>query len=349
MNTAIIVATFNGRRWLKNCLASCRRFAPDVPVYVVDNASTDGSAELAATFSNVTVLKQIINRGFAGGNNVGIREAIKDGAETVMLLNQDAELTAGSLSALANYLATHPKVAAVQPAIMLPDGRVNSLGNSFHFLGFGEAGGNGLTMEEAKQRLPWVKNNSEPPYLSGAAVMLRAKALEQVGLFDEELFMYHEDLKLSLQLRAAGWQLAVLSEARAVHYYEPGRSKGQYYYMERNRLIVWNEIFQKRTLLLLLPFFILSEVVLITTSLFKGWFGQKLRSYIYFLRPASWYHIKRQRYSFMKLKQKSDSELMSYASATINYQARETGSLTRYFYNSLSSLVWFIIRPLIRW
>ncbi len=347
MQAAIVIVSYNGTRWLERCLLSCQRFAVDVPVYLVDNASTDSSAELAASFGNVTVLKQEVNLGFAGGNNVGLRAAIKDGAEAVFLLNQDAELTAGCLSVLEDYLATHHKMAAVQPAIMLPDGRVNSLGNSFHFLGFGEAAGNGLSFSEAAERLPWLKNNTEPPYLSGAAVMLRVKALKQIGLFQGELFMYHEDLELSLRLRAAGWQLAVVPAAKAIHYYQASRSLKQYYYMERNRLIVWNEIFSIKTLLLLLPIFILSAIALMIMAASQGWFKEKVKSYSYFFLPSSWLKILAGRRKFHTLRQISDRQLLASAAARLEYQL--VGALTAWLWNPLSFLSWKILYPLIRW
>lgn len=349
MQTAIVIVSFNGRKWLDKCLKSCQICAPAVPIYVVDNASTDGSAELAQTYSEVTVIKQVFNEGFAGGNNVGISAALKDGAEAVMLLNQDAELTAGCVNNLLEYLSNHPQVGAVQPAILLPDGRVNSLGNSFHFLGFGEAGGNGLEVTKAMNKLSWLATDTEPPYLSGAAVLIRAQALRQVGFFKNELFMYHEDLDLSLRLRAAGWKLAILPTSKVIHFYESNRSLRQYYYMERNRLVVWNEIFSLKTLLLFLPFFIFSEIALLLMAASQGWFKEKIKSYRYFLLPSSWLSIAAHRRQFKKIRRVSDRKLLSYAASRIEYQSEGTGKLTTLIWNPLSFLGWKIIYPLLRW
>lgn len=349
MQTAIVIVSFNGAKWLGQCLKSCQNFAPNVPVYVVDNASTDNSAAIAANYSEVTVLRQELNRGFAGGNNAGIRAALNDGAEAVMLLNQDAELTVGCLPALLDYLLANPQVAGVQPAIMLPDGRVNSLGNSFHYLGFGEAGGNGLSLAEAQKKLSWIKNNTEPPYLSGAAVLLRASALQQAGLFYEELFIYHEDLELSLRLRAAGWQLAVLPAVSVTHYYESSRSLKQYYYMERNRLIVWYEVFSIKTICLLLPIYLLAEPILLLMAIAQGWIGAKIRSYAFFFRPGGWLHIITARRRLQNLRKVPDKHLMSFATASISYQTGPTAFITRWFWNPLSTLAWGIFKPLIRW
>ncbi len=349
MQTAIVIVSYNGQKWLEKCLKSCQTYAPQVPVYVIDNASTDNSAVIVAGFPEIKLFKQEINLGFAGGNNFGIKTAINDGAEAVFLLNQDTEITAGCLDLLVEYLKNNPVVGGVQPAILLPDGRVNSIGNSFHYLGFAESGGNGLTMEEAKLKVLWLKNNTEPPYLSGAAVLLRTKALQQVGFFNQELFMYHEDLELSLRLRIAGWRLAVLPVARVVHYYESARSRCKYYYMERNRLIVWNEIFSWRTLLLLGPFFIISEIMLLIISIFKGWFLEKFKSYGYFMKPRSWSMIFQFKRQIKSLGNKRNVDLLAYAADKIVYQAEETGFLTKYLFNPLSAFVWRWLKPLFRW
>lgn len=348
MNCAIVIVSYQGKDWLGKCLASCQRYASEVPVYVVDNASTDGSAELAAGFAGVTVLRQEVNLGFAGGNNVGLRAAMNDGAEAVMLLNQDAELTSGCLSALTDHLKKNPTVAAVQPAIMLPDGRVNSLGNSYHYLGFGEAGGNGLSREEARERLPWLKHGSEPPYLSGAAMLIRVEALKQVGLLDEDLFMYHEDLELCLRFRLAGWHLAVVPTARVIHHYEPHRSLKQFYYMERNRFIVWLSYFKPATLLLLFIPWLVSELLLTLLALVRGWVGVRLRAYGYLFIPSSWLDIWRRRRRLARLRCCSDRHLLTAAEAVI-HSANKDSFITRYLFNPLSTMLWSLVFPLIRW
>lgn len=350
MQLAIVVVAYKSERWLKKCLGSCVSYAPQVPVYVVDNASPDGSSALVAReFSTVHLLKQDQNRGFAGGNNVGMAAAIEAGAEAVFLLNPDAELRPGVLPALASYLENNPRVAAVQPAILLPSGKVNSMGNSYVYLGFGEAGGNGLTLAEAKVKVPWLAQPAEPPSISGAASLWRTTALRQVGYFAEELFMYHEDLELSLRCRLAGWRLAVVSEVSVVHSYEPSRSLLQFYYMERNRYLVWLWYFKLPTLLLLLLPWLMSEVALLVTAALGGWFGERVKALGYLCRPATWRNIVQQRKHLKQLRACSDAYLLSFASAVVEYHDGDTGMLTRYVFNPVSWLLWGIIKPLIHW
>ncbi len=349
MRPAIIIVSYNGRRWLPPALTSCAQFALGATVYVVDNASTDGSAELVAqAFPGAKLIRESKNLGFAGGNNVGIKAALADGAEALFLLNQDAELTAGALAALTQYLEQHPRVAAVQPALYLPDGRVNSLGNSYHYLGFGESGGNGLSLEQARRTLPWLVDHSEPPYLSGAAVLVRAAALTPVGLFDEELFVYHEDLELCLRLRLAGWQLALEPAARVIHHYDHQRSLAQLYYMERNRFLVWLSYFKVPTLVLLALPALLAELLMLVAAAMHGWLLPKLRAYAYFFQPSSWRGLLVRRRRLAALRTVTDRALLSHASATIA-SAQASPKLLHAFANALGATGWRLIFPLIRW
>ncbi len=348
MRTAIVMVSYNGERWLGQALLSCQRFAPEAPVYVVDNASADGSARLVEqSFPTVRLIREQQNLGFAGGNNVGIQQAMNDGAEAVMLLNQDAELTEGALSRLVAVLAHSPTVAAVQPAIFLPNGQVNSLGNCFHYLGFGFAGGYQATYAEAEARLPWLKAGTEPPYLSCAAVLIRSSALRQCGLFDEELFMYHEDLELCFRFRLAGLALAVCPEAKVVHYYEFHRSTQSYYFMERNRFVVWLSYFKPQTLAFIIVLWLLSEVPLLLVAIFQGWAAEKLKAYAYVLRPRTWVGITHRRRQLRTLGKLSDREMLRYASASVTFQEVES-PVVDYVFNPVSRAVWWLLYPLIR-
>ncbi len=350
MCAGIVIVSYQGLRWIPRCLGSCRVHAPGTPVYVVDNASSDGSADyVRAAFPEVRLLRQTSNLGFAAGNNVGLTAALQDHLDAVMLLNQDAELTEGCLGGLLGYLEQHADVAAVQPAILLPEGTVNSLGNSFHYLGFGEAGGNGLTLEAASRVLPWVRGAGEPPYLSGAAVLLRAEALKQVGLFDEELFLYHEDLELCLRLRLAGWHLAVLLNVTVTHHYEQSRSVRQVYYMERNRFLVWLSYFKPATLALFFIPWLISEAGLLVTSLMGGWWRARVRACWYLMRPSTWRTIRKRRQKLNSFRQCSDRYLLQFASSAIDYHEGVTSAVTKYVFNPLSTLMWRVLWPFIRW
>ena len=113
MNIAIVILNYNGQEMLPECLESLRRLQTDCQIIVVDNASTDKSGELVATkFAEVRLIKNSTNLGFAEGNNVGIRSALDQGFEAVMLLNNDTKVDPGLVKQLldANKLLASPKI-----------------------------------------------------------------------------------------------------------------------------------------------------------------------------------------------------------------------------------------------
>lgn len=345
--TAIVVVTYNAKRWLAVSLGSCAKYAAGVPVYAVDNNSRDNTAELIKLeYPTVKLIRQGENFGFARGNNIGIKRALADGAEYIFLLNQDAELTAGALAGLVEYLQQNPTAAAVQPVILLPNGLVNSIGNSFHYLGLGEAVGNGQDLDAAWQKFYGHNTNPEPPYFSGAAVLLRAAALRQAGLFDEDLFMYHEDLELSLRLRAAGWKLGITRQTAVIHHYEPRRSKTQMYFMERNRYLVWLSYFKPATLALLFLPAAAAELAIILGAGRGGWLGAKIRALEYLFRPAARNYIINKRPALKKLMAVKDRDLLRWAAGELQWQEE---SLFMKVFNYLSASGWRIIFPIIRW
>jgi GT2 family glycosyltransferase len=355
MTTAMIVVSFQGRDDLPGCLASCRSHAPDVPVVVVDNASTDGSPEVAAKAApDATVIRLAENAGFAGGNNIGITIAMKAQAEYVLLINQDAQLRSGTVRRLAAFLDAHPQAAAVQAGILLPDGRVNTMGNAFNYLGFTYAGGNGLTVDQARERLPWLRlpgaweEGAEVACASGAALMLRSAALERVGLFEEELFLYHEDFELSLRLRSQGWTVHVLPSAEVVHHYHFSRNPEKWYFLERNRHWVWMAHMKLPTLGLLLLPALAAELAVWVQAISGGWWRQKLRSYLYWRSSGKRAYLRKRRGELRLRRRLSDRELLAAAGGQLE-SLDVGGSALERVVNPLSGRAWRGLYKLVRW
>ncbi len=198
----------NGWRDTLECVASVR--ASDYgnkELLLVDNGSSDDSvAQFHAALPGIALLQSGANLGFGGGCNVGIRRALATGCDYVWLINSDAVVDPGALSAMVDLAEQQPGVGAVGAVVYERDapeqiqlwggGRVNRwLGRSTHCLSPGPG-----------------------DFVSGACVLLRRAALEQVGLFDEvRYFMYWEDTDLGFRLRQAGWTSAVAPAARIWH------------------------------------------------------------------------------------------------------------------------------------
>lgn len=204
----VVVLNWNGWQDTLACLASLARLDyPDFRLLVVDNGSNDGSAaKISAAMPGVELLQTGANLGFGGGCNAGLRHALAGDAEYVWLVNSDATVDSRALSALVKVADQNPALGSVGSVLHEADktgviqlwggGRVNLwLGLSRHQISPGM-----------------------PDFISGASVLLRRAALQEVGLFDDQaFFMYWEDTDLAFRLRVAGWQLAVADKSRIWH------------------------------------------------------------------------------------------------------------------------------------
>lgn len=247
---SVVVPSWNTRDHLEACLAALRRARkPPTEVIVVDNASTDGSAELVAEeFPEHTLIRNERNEGFARGSNQGIRAAR---GRYVLLLNSDAEVHEDALPALYGFLETHPEYAAAAPRLVHPDGRVQRAVQAFPNLWtplffatpFERWFPNSREMRRYFMR-DWDPERScdvdQPP---AACLLLRREVLEQVGLFDEELWLFFNDVDLSRRMAAAGWRTRYVAAATVVHHV--GASTGKFgdfvSVYQRNRLTYYRK------------------------------------------------------------------------------------------------------------
>ena len=224
---AAIVVSFEAGEDLAACLASLDAHAGSgVEIVVVDNASTDGSPDrVAHAHPHATLIRCATNEGFARACNRGAAAAH---APSLLFLNPDAQVAAGAVDALLAVLEGDERVGIVGPRTLNEDGTPQ--------VSFGPA--LGLTAEWRQRRLVrGVRRRdpdalrraealsavaSEPDWVSGSCLLMRRRAFEQVGGFDETFFLYEEDVDLCVRARAAGWR--VRFEPRAVVRHGLGRS-----------------------------------------------------------------------------------------------------------------------------
>lgn len=352
---AIIIVNYNGIKYLPDLLGSIFDYKPssvNQEVILVDNNSVDDSVSLVKEyFTQVKILEQGKNLGFAKGNNIGMQYAIDHDFDYVMLLNQDTIVTQGYLDLLVNKIESDIKIAAVQPRLMLhpQTDLINSLGNVIHFLGFGYTFGHRQKIQDTLRQTQGGARYKiqEINYCSGAACLLKVKILKEVGLFDEDLFMYHEDLDLGWRFRLMGYQNTIVLDSVVYHKYEFSRSIKKYYFMERNRFIVIFKNYKIGTLILILPTLIIMEAGLFLFSFTNGWWKEKLKVYAYFLNPINWVKILKKRKFVQSLRIVSDQQIVSDFSGKIEHQ--EVDSLVVKAINPFFNTYWQIVKRMIIW
>lgn len=219
---AVVVVSFDTRDLLQRCLASVREARPRDTV-VVDNGSADGSIEtVRREFPEVRLMVNERNRGYGAAANQAIAAC---GAPVVLLLNSDTELDSGALPALGRYLAENPIVAVVGPRLVNGDGSLQPSTLPFPSVADMLLGDTGLHL--LVRRAPavrelflrtWAHDVARPvPWVSGAALAIRRSAFEVVGGFDEDYFMYWEEVDLCRRLAAAGFPTHYAPVTTVVH------------------------------------------------------------------------------------------------------------------------------------
>jgi GT2 family glycosyltransferase len=230
---SVVIVNWNVASLLRACLASlipATSQSFDVEVIVVDNASSDDSVVMVNTeFPQVTLIANRDNRGFAGGNNQGIAAA--DG-RYVMLLNPDTEVLGDTLVTLVNYMDDHPDVGLVGPQLLFPDQQVQSSRRRFPTLGtlfFESTWLEALAPRTLLERFYVLDQPDDAvldvDWITGADMLARREAIQQVGGLDEDFFMYSEELDWCRRIKAAGWRVVYQPAARVIHHV--GKSSAQ--------------------------------------------------------------------------------------------------------------------------
>jgi GT2 family glycosyltransferase len=272
---SVIILNYNGKEVLEPCLDSV--FASSyVPfeVIVVDNGSTDGSADRAREKYDFILLKKKHNVGFCAGNNTGIRAAH---GEFLVLLNSDTIVDSSWIDELLTE-AVRSGAGFCQPKILLLNDKqtVNSTGMVTHIAGFGLLRGGG---EIDRGQYNMVEEVSG---VHGASIFAARNAIEEVGLLDDNFFAFCEDTDWSWRARLRGSKLVYVPKAVVYHKWGHGWgsiSSRKLYYAERNRLIMVLTNYAYRSLILLLPILVLAEIATVGYCLLHKMLHAKILAY----------------------------------------------------------------------
>lgn len=224
-DVSIIIVNWNTRDILRDCLKSVYEETKDIrfEVILIDNASSDGSVEMVRReFPQVILIENLENRGFASGNNQGIRVAK---GQYVLLLNSDTVVLDEAIQKSVYFAESHQGAAVVGCKVLNPDRTLQltcsmfpSLLNLFlaatylyklsqhnRFLG--------------REQMRWWRRNDvrEVDVVTGCFMLVRRTAFEQVGLMDEQFFMYAEEADWCFRFRKAGWETLFYPDAQIIH------------------------------------------------------------------------------------------------------------------------------------
>lgn len=226
VDLSVVILNWNARDFLLDCLRSIQAHPTraKVEVLVVDNGSyiDDSVAAARKNFPDVPVINAGRNLGFARGNNVGLRAAQ---GRYVLFLNPDTIVHQGAFDALVEWMDAYPRAGAAGPKLLNPDGSLQTSCRGF------PSPGVGLFRNTPLGRIfphnPWTRDylmgdfSHEKPaqvdWLSGAALVLRREALEEIGDWDEAFFMYCEDVDMGRRLADAGWERWYVPDAVITH------------------------------------------------------------------------------------------------------------------------------------
>jgi GT2 family glycosyltransferase len=222
---SVIIVSFNTRDLLRDCLAALRKEADGISneVFVVDNASRDGSAEMVEVeFPEVTLIRSSINLGFGGANNQAIKLAT---GRYIVLLNSDAFLKPNALRKSIDYLDAEPRIGLGGARLNGADGAWQPSSRMFpsplnDFLSLsGLAAKFPASRFFGRQDHTWADPNqpADTDWVPGAYSIIRRTVLDQVGLFDEQFFLYYEEVDLCRRIKEAGFLVRYWPDVVVIH------------------------------------------------------------------------------------------------------------------------------------
>ena len=275
LKTLIVVLNWNTHEMTKECVQSLLAMdGNSFKILIIDNGSQDGSVEcLRQAFPKIDLIANPRNLGFASGSNVGMRRALEQGADYVLLVNNDTIVKPDLLAELLAESKRHSNAGMVSPKIYYADDadRIWWAGGTFSLwqgvprhLGWNEKE-NG--QYETARTIDWA---------TGCVVLLRCDALREAGLFDDKIFANAEDLDLSLRMRSLGWQVRYAPRAKLWHKegFATRRNAGEhvrYFTSTRNILWVMHKHARGVQWLTFCPYFLVRYVfVLVLKSLCRG-------------------------------------------------------------------------------
>ena len=317
---------------LLSCVASIWADQPDWEVIVVDNGAGGAELEAVAAAGRVTIVSPAKNLGFAGGCNLGAKLARHD---TLVFLNPDTVVAPGSLRGLVEPLSD-PDVGIVTGRLRQLDQPelLHAAGTVVHVSGLGWSGGFGTAADHPD-------GVTDVPAPCGAAMAVRTETFRELGGFHDEFFLYQEDVQLGWRAQMAGHRVVYSPAADVYHDYDFERHAKKRYFMERNRIAFLGTCFSARTLLLLAPVLLITEIGMLVLAARQGWFKDKLAGWMWLARNAR--KLGRRRRETQLLRRVQDRDLAGLLTAVVDPGMLKVPALVRAL-NPVLLVYWAVVR-----
>ncbi|MFW5709455.1 MAG: glycosyltransferase family 2 protein [Chloroflexota bacterium] len=269
VDLGIVIVNWNTIDYLRKCLRTVFDSVGDftMRVVVVDNASTDGSAQMVEQeFPQAELIASEINGGFSYGNNLGLKHLGYRGAGDVdpdapryaLLLNPDTEVPRDALDQMIQFMDAHPDVGISGPKLLLADGNLDKACRRsfptpiiafYHFSGLAKVFPDNPRFARYNMTFADVNEILEVDSVVGAYMQLRREAISAVGLLDETFFMYGEDLDWSYRVKQAGWKVVYYPEVTVWHIKRAAsrKSKKAQFEFYRAMLIFYQKHYRRTT------------------------------------------------------------------------------------------------------
>lgn len=380
---ALVYLSYHSEPYLDRFISSVQKTSypfEQLELIIVDNFHPEfGSSEKILrekvemlsekNFPHVTILPQEKNLGFSGGVNVGIRKALQLSCKYVYLHNQDGFTDVKAFEKLVEVMENDQTIGAAQSLMLLyPEVElINNSGNNFHYLGFGyvkdfrkksdysspqppPAGEEELVASSTSAGGSRGRYVQDIGYASGAAVLLRTDLLQKYGLWDEDYFLYHEDLEYSLRLKILSYRIVTVRNSIFYHRYEFSRNKNKYYFTERNRWGFLLTYYKLPTLILLFPINLVIELGMICFAIVQGWGKEKFQAYGYWLKPRHWKLWLKKRKNVQNLRLLKDKIVLQRAVVEIHFsEAGLDNPVLKYIANPLMKIYFIFLKRVLFW
>jgi GT2 family glycosyltransferase len=318
-SVSVVVLNYNGVKFIERCLKFILDTDyPNFEVILADNASTDGSVEIARSFSMDPCLKIVANpsnMGFAEGNNIG---AIHAKGEIIAFLNVDTEVDPNWLKELVELMESDPRIGAAQCKLLMDRdrGKLESAGHYVNYMGIESFESASVKGQLDDGRYDQVK---EIFYAKGAAIAVRKNVFFNAGMFDPAYFMDHDEIDLCWRIRLMGYRIVFAPSSRVYH--RGGGLVGEreenpfiLFHLRKNHIMSLIKNYELKNTMKYLPTYL---TFLLIHGLYSGWRGRTHVLPIY-LRAMGWVLTKLQYVYAQRLKVQRrvrrirDSEVMRY-------------------------------------